>query len=219
MFSWLNIAAMNINKTKFRLPENKYFHDLVPKNMIMLHFTAGSRVDGAFASWMQQSINIGTPYVLDTDGTVYEIFDPKYWAYHLGVTGPKAQNHKHDKRSVPIETVNMGPLKLKGDTLYAWPGDYSQKFCNVSETDKYVKKSYRGFDYYAAFPEVQKTALVELVKFIGTTFNIPLTLPPDEKKTAFDLDYFDNWKGVASHQNFRPDKFDIGPAWDWSLLL
>ena len=186
--------------------------------MIMLHFTAGSRVDGAFNSWMSQTIQIGTPYILDRDGTVYEIFDPKAWAYHLGVTGPKAQNHKHDKRSVPIEIINMGPLKLKGDTLYSWPNNYNQKFCTLAETDKYVKASYRGFDYYDAFPQVQKDAVVELVKKISTDFKIPITLPPVEKRTAFDLDFFDNWVGVASHQNFRPDKFDIGPAWDWSLL-
>lgn len=209
---------MNLNNTKYRLPENKYFHDVIPKDLIVLHFTAGSRVDGAFNSWMQQSINIGTPYILDKDGTVYEVFDPKYWAYHLGCTGPKAQNHKHDKRSVPIETISMGPLKLKGDTLYSWPGNYTQKFCTLSETDKYVKASYRGFDYYEAFTPAQKTALVELVKSISTQFNIPIVLPPADKLTVFDMDFFDNWKGVASHQNFRPDKFDIGPAWDWTLL-
>ena len=184
----------------------------------MLHFTAGSRVDGAYNSWMQQSIQIGTPYVVDSDGTVYEFFDPKYWAYNLGVVGPKAQNHKHDKRSVAIETINMGPLKLVGNTLMSWPGNYTQKFCDVSETDRYVKASYRGFDYFQAFPVVQKQAIVELVKYISTTFSIPIVLPPTDKRTICDLDFFDTWKGVASHQNYRPDKFDIGPAWDWSLL-
>jgi N-acetyl-anhydromuramyl-L-alanine amidase AmpD len=209
---------MKLNNTKFRLPTGKFFAEAHPKNMIMLHFTAGSRVDGAFQSWMTQNIQIGTPYILDKDGTVYEIFDPKYWAYHLGVTGPKAQNHKHDKRSVPIEVINMGPLKLNGTTLYSWPGNYTQKFCDISETNKYVKSTYRGFDYYDAFPVEQQIALVELVKKISTDFKIPITLPPMEKRTVFDLDFYDNWVGVASHQNFRPDKFDIGPAWDWSLL-
>ena len=209
---------MNLNNTKYRLPENKYFHDVIPKDMIMLHFTAGSRVDGAYQSWIHDPVQIGTPYVVDLDGTVYEFFDPKYWAYNLGCTGPKAQNHKHDKRSVAIETINMGPLKLVGDTLMSWPGNYTQKFCNVSETDKYVKAYYRGFDYYQAFPAVQKAAIVELVKSISTRFNIPIILPPEEHRTVFDMDFYDNWKGVASHQNFRPDKFDIGPAWDWSLL-
>lgn len=184
----------------------------------MLHFTAGHNVSAALATWMSQNINIGVPYVLDQDGTVYEIFDPKYWAYHLGCTGPFALNHKHDKRSVPIEVINYGPLKLVGNQLNSWPNNYGQKFCDVSETDKYVKATYRGFDYFEAFPAVQKAALVELVKKISTDFNIPIVLPPADKLTVYDMQFFNDWKGVASHQNYRPDKFDIGPAWDWSLL-
>jgi N-acetyl-anhydromuramyl-L-alanine amidase AmpD len=209
---------MNINNTKYRLPKGKYFAEEHKKDMIVLHFTAGSTTSGAFQSWIPQKINIGTAYILDPDGTAYEVFDPKHWAYHLGITGAAGQNHKHDKRSVAIEVVNLGPLKLKGDTLYCWPKDYGTKFCNVSETNRYVKHSFRGFDYYAAFPEVQKAALVDLVKYIGATFGIPLTLPPAEKREAFDTTFFNNWVGVTSHQNWRPDKFDIGPAWDWTLL-
>jgi N-acetyl-anhydromuramyl-L-alanine amidase AmpD len=209
---------MNINSTKYRLPKGKFFEEAIKKDLIVLHFTAGSTASGAFNSWMQQKIQIGTPYILDVDGTVYETFDPKYWAYHLGVTGAAAENHKHDKRSIPIETVNFGPLKLKGDTLYAWPGDYKTKFCNISETSKYVKASYRGFDYYAAFTDAQKAALVELVKQISSTFNIALTLPPVEHRDQFNMDFFKTWTGVAAHQNFRSDKTDPGPALPWELF-
>ena len=209
---------MNINNIKYRLPETKYFKEENPKDLIVLHFTAGSTASGAFASWMQQAIKIGTPYIADIDGTIYEIFDPKFWAYHLGVTGPKAQNHKHDKRSVPIEIVNFGPLKLVGDNLCSWPNNYKQKFCKVSETDKYVKSSYRGFDYYAAFPAVQKTAIVELVKMVSVDFNIPIVLPPVDKRTVYDMNFYDTWNGVASHENFRSDKSDVGPAFPWELL-
>jgi N-acetyl-anhydromuramyl-L-alanine amidase AmpD len=209
---------MNIDAKTYRLPDNKIFKDTYEKTLIILHFTAGSTVEGAFNGWMQQSIQIGTPYIIDTDGTIYQIFDDKFWAYNLGCTGPKAQNHKHDKRSVAIETVNMGPLKLIGDMLCSWPNNYKQKFCMLSETDRYVKATYRGFDYFAAFPEVQKVAIVELVKKISNDFNIPIVLPPAEKLTVFDMDFYDTWKGVASHQNMRSDKTDAGPAFPWELL-
>ena len=209
---------MNVNNTKFRLPQGKFFAEEHKKDMIVLHFTAGSTASGAFQSWIPQKIQIGTPYILDIDGTVYETFDPKFWAYHLGVTGAAAQNHKHDKRSVPIEIVNFGPLKLVGDTLYSWPNDYKTKFCNVNETAKYVKASYRGFDYFAAFTDAQKATLKELVPHISSTFNIPMTLPPVDKRTEFDTTFFDNWVGISAHQCFRPDKFDVGPAFDWTIF-
>jgi N-acetylmuramoyl-L-alanine amidase. len=209
---------MIINNTKYRLPKNKYFQEETPKDLIVLHFTAGSTASGAFASWMQQAIRIGTPYVVDIDGTVYELFDPKCWAFHLAVVGTKAQNHKHDKRSVPMEIVNFGGLKLVGDYLCSWPNNYKQKFCKVSETDKYIKSTYRGFEYFAAFPQVQHKAVVELVNHISTTFNIPIVLPPLDKRVVYDMNFYDTWKGVASHQNFRSDKSDIGPAWDWLFV-
>ena len=209
---------MNIDKSKYRLPHGKYFAEENKKDLILLHFTAGGTTSGAFQSWVTQTIQIGTPYILDPDGTVYEIFDPKYWAYHLAVTGASAENHKHDKRSVPIEVVSMGPLKRTGDMLYCWPNNYQTKFCNVNDTSKYVKSSYRGFDYYAAFTDAQKKALPELVDYIAQTFGITKTLPPVEKRGDFDMAFYGHWTGIASHQNFRPDKFDIGPAWDWSLL-
>lgn len=210
---------MVINNTKYRIAEDRYFHDVVPKDLIVLHFTAGSTVDGAFNSWKPQTINIGTPYIVDRDGTVYETFDPKYWAYHLAVVGAPAQNHKHDKRSVPIEIVNFGPLKRESDILYSWPANYKNFFCNVSETDKYVKASYRGFDYYQSFSEAQKIAIPALVKMVAKNFGIVPTLPHEDIRDEFDPNYFSTWKGVASHQNFRSDKFDIGPAWDWNLLV
>ena len=209
---------MNINNTKYRLPNTKIFTDIIPKDLILLHFTAGSSVEGAWTSWMTQTINIGTPYIVDVDGTIYEIFDPKYWAYHLGVTGPFANNHQHDKRSVPIETVNVGPLKLVGNNLNWWPANYGQKYCSLDETDKYVKVTYRGFDYYPVFPQVQLQAIKDLVHKISIDFNIPLKLSPPENRMLFDLNFFSKWKGIAAHHNFRPDKFDIGPVFDWDIV-
>ena len=209
---------MTINDTKLRLPAGRFFTDVHPKNLIVLHFTAGSTAAGAYQCWLGQKDQVATPYILDVDGTVYQTFDPKLWAYHLGVTGPQAQNHKHDKRSVPIEVVSLGPLKLRGGLLYSWPNNYQTPFCKEEETGKYVQASFRGFDYYAAFTAAQKESLVDLVRKISADFNIPVKLPPPDKIGVFDLTFFDNWTGVASHQNFRADKSDVGPALDWGLL-
>jgi N-acetyl-anhydromuramyl-L-alanine amidase AmpD len=212
---------MILNTTRFKLPAGRYFADPHPKDLVVLHFTAGGSVAGAVACWLGQKDEVATPYIVDVDGVVYATFDPKFWAYHLGVVGPQAQNHKHDKRSVPIEIVGFGPLKLKGDTLCSWPGNYTNPYCGLTEKEKYVHSSFRGSDYFTAFPEAQKQAVVELVRKISEEFQIPLAIPPVEHRGSFDLSFFDNWKGIASHQNFRSDKSDIGPAWsvnDWEKL-
>lgn len=204
-------AAIN----RYRLPDEKVFRQEFPKDLIVLHFTAGSSVEGAFEAWLSQEINIGTAYIVDRDGTVYEVFDPKYWAYHLGIKGAAAQSHKHDKRSIGIEIVNMGPLKRRGDTLCAWPKNFTQPFCSVADTDKYVTAPFRGFSAYARFPEAQRHSVGNLIEVLSVDFGISAIAPPTDKRDDCDLAFFDEWTGIASHQNFRADKFDIGPAWDW----
>ena len=39
---------MNINSTKFRLAAGQYVQEKTPKDLIVLHYTAGTTVNGAF---------------------------------------------------------------------------------------------------------------------------------------------------------------------------
>jgi N-acetyl-anhydromuramyl-L-alanine amidase AmpD len=207
---------MNIDKTTYQLPATQYYQEEHHKNLIVLHFTSGSTASGAYQDWVTTPVRVGTSFLVDRSGVVYETFDPRYWAYHLGIASKAGSSH--DQRSIGIEIVNFGPLKLVGNTLYSWPNNYRNRFCDLSETNRYVRKAYRGFEYYAAFTEEQKQVVPELVKHISTTFNIPRTLPPADKREVSDLGFSTKWNGIATHQMFRSDKFDIGPAWDWGWL-
>ena len=33
-----------------------------------------------------------------------------------------------------------------------------------------------------------------------------------------DVSFFSSFQGVVSHQNFRTDKWDLGPAFNWDRL-
>lgn len=209
---------MDINTEKYKLPKEKYFQEEHKKDLIVLHFTAGGTASGAFRSWTTTPGKVSTAFILDLDGTVYQTFDPKYWGYHLGIKGPFAQNWKHDKRSIAIEVVNFGPLKMVGEDLCSWPANYTNKFCKKTDVDKYVPRKYRGFDYYAALTAQQVTAIPNLVKHLTSTYDIEHVIPGPEKREEFDLKFFSEWKGIAAHQNYRSDKFDIGPAFDWLSL-
>jgi len=210
-----------IDRKKFRLPQSQYFAQAFPKDLIVLHFTAGSTARSAYDSWINSPLEVATAYMIDTDGTIYETFDPTHWAYHLGIPGAASANHKHDKRSIGIEIANVGPLKqapTNPNQLNWWPKDYGVKWCDKSETGKFVKASYRTFDYYAAYTGLQFAAAKTLVDHLCAAFSIPKTLPPAAKRTECDLGFFGKYAGIASHQNFRKDKFDVGPAFDWSAL-
>jgi hypothetical protein len=205
---------MTIDQSTFKLGDGCYFEEKIAKSLIVLHFTAGFSASGAVNYWKMQKNGVSTPYILDRNGLIYQTYDPQYWSYHLGFKG----THAHDKRSIPIEIVNIGPLKLKNGILYCWPNNFTTAYCKESETQFYVKKPYRGFDYFASFTPQQMSVLPELVSSVATTYGISKILPPKEKRGEFDIAEFVGWKGIWDHAACRVDKFDLGPAFDWSIL-
>ena len=216
--SWLIFQSVINNHMQF---DNKYtlttdcYHAVEhPKDLIVLHFTAGHSGENAAQWFASQRNRVSTPFVVEHTGTIFQLYDPKYWSFHLGIKG----THAHDRRSIGIEIANIGPLKLKKNVLHSWPRDYSQIYCDLNQTDRYVKASYRGFDYYAVYTAAQMQAVAKLTQWLCEEFKIPYVIPTDTMRTKFDLTYFSTYQGIASHQNFRSDKFDVGPAFDWNIF-
>jgi N-acetyl-anhydromuramyl-L-alanine amidase AmpD len=204
-------AEPPINRTKYRF--NNLQAGSPRKNLVLLHFTAGPSAESAVSGWIA---HVAVPYVIDADGTIYELFDPGKWAFHLGIKGDP--HHVQDMRSIGIEIANFGPLKKSANQLNAWPGDFTRKFCNLTETDRYIQQSYRNFEYFAKYPDVQMNSVVALVNYLCARFQIPKQLAPAEKRFLCDPAFYGNFTGIATHANFRQDKWDIGPAFDWAAL-
>lgn len=212
-------APLVIDRERFRLPPSQYMHEETEKDLIILHFTAGSTASGAFASWMSTEARVATAYILDLDGTIYELFDPRYWAFHLGIRGAASQNFRHDRRSVGIEIVNVGPLRERDRALFWWPNDFRTRWCGLDESSRYVRRTYRGFHHFAAFTPAQFAALPPLIAYLRQRFPVPKRLPSQAQREAADAaGYFRDYRGIAAHQNYRADKFDIGPAFDWDSV-
>ncbi len=224
-----SIADIDIDSATFQLPPREYFHEVHPKQMIVLHFTAGSSASSAFSTFKNNRSRVGTPFILDRDGRIYEIFPPRYWAIHLfrHRRGEFPIFYRLEKRTIPIEIVNVGPLKpdtRDRDRLNWWPPShaitgretYGTRWATKDAKEKYEKKSFRGIDYFASFTDAQYTSLGKLIDYLCLHFNIPKEPPPDKLET--NLEDMINFRGIASHLNFRSDKYDIGPAFDWSKI-
>lgn len=218
---------MNLNTSRPHQP-SMYFQTVFPKDGMVLHFTAGTTADGAISTFERSPVvnkyAMSVPYVLANDpaATVYQLFDDKYWAYNLAITGNWAQSHKHDKRTVAVEIVNPGPLRKVGDTMCFWPGNWTAPYCKVSETEKYIEvPAYRGEKFFATFTPAQIATTVELCDMVCGKYGIAKVIPPAAKRMMFDMPYFDGFKGVFTHVNVRPDKWDLGPAGEsiWQALL
>lgn len=212
------VVEPKINRRRFELPTKEYSPTVCNKDLIVLHFTAGRTAKGAFATWIGDSKQIATSYLVGTNGSIYQLFDPSHWAYHLGIMG---SGGTHDRRSIGIEIVNVGPLKRAGENgtvLYWWLKDWKTRWCHLNDNSKYLESTYRGIDYFATYPEEQMAAVVELVHHLCDRFDIPREIPPTDRQQEFDATYFNTFEGVASHQNFRKDKWDVGPAFEWQRL-
>jgi N-acetyl-anhydromuramyl-L-alanine amidase AmpD len=210
-------STIPINRSRFVLPTKEFFPEVVEKDLIVLHFTAGQSAQSAFNTWMNNPERVATAYIVDSDGTIYELFDPCYWAYHLGVKGTSA----HDRRSIGVEIANVGPLKQSpSDTnrLDWWPNNWGTPWCRLDEAGRYVRTRFRGIDYFASFPEPQVTSVARLAAYLCERFGVPKNLPARTRRKECDTSYYATRKGVVPHQNFRPDKWDVGPAFDWERL-
>jgi N-acetyl-anhydromuramyl-L-alanine amidase AmpD len=210
-----------------------WFNSVSAKDLVILHYTAGANVLGAVREFKSRADGVSTPYVVGTDGKVFELYPPDCYSYHLGMTAKRGEpnpnaNHIHERRGIGIEIVNVGPLKINGEYLCYWPpltkenpyGAYLTRYCHISEEDRYirVRDKWRGFNFFAAFPPVQMTAVAELVGLLVEQFNIPFVIPPKAKQLVTDIPWFVEFKGIAAHHHARTDKYDVGPAFDWNIF-
>lgn len=183
---------------KIPLKADQYYQGVYPKKYIILHHTAGSTAASAIAHWATTPDHIATPYVIDRDGTIYEVFDPKFWAYHLGVKG----NSSIEKASIGIEIVAWGQLTLKEGKYYT----YTKKALPDSEV---VAVEFRGHKYYQRYTPEQIAALKVLLPYLLDRFKI---VPQTARKDFWE--YSDPSKlppGIWSHTTVRKDKVDVFP--------
>jgi N-acetyl-anhydromuramyl-L-alanine amidase AmpD len=168
-------------------------------------------------AWRATPEHVATAYIVEANGTIYEVFPPSCWAYHLGVKGGTPL----ERRSIGIEIANVGPLQPAVNDpamLTWWPNSWKQLYCHLDETVRYVKRDYRGKSYFAAFPDPQMDAVGRLVRSLCERFGIARRLGAPASLLEYDPARLDSYKGIATHANFRPDKWDIGPAFEWDRL-
>ena len=78
----------------------------------------GGSARNAFDWWQTaQPQRIATAYLVERDGGVFEVFDPRFWAYHLGLVGTGG---RLDRRSIGIELASEGRREERHGELLAF---------------------------------------------------------------------------------------------------
>lgn len=194
------------------LNKDQYYPRGYDKTQIWLHHTAGTTAEGAMDWWNQTPDHVGTAYVIDRDGTIYECFNPESWAYHLGRIDDDNYSEKH---GVGIEIVAAGQLyeRPDGKVLFypLYPNKSAQKVIPENEVVR-LKKKWRGHYLYHEYNDKQLLSLSWLVALLMERFNIPLQ---KDFKKMYEYDETDKVikgkPGIYCHSTVRKDKTDMVP--------
>lgn len=192
------------------LTNGQYRTALYKKTMLFIHHSISTTIDSIWGWWNQTPERIGTAYAIDRDGTIYEFFDPKFTAAHLGIKG---NNSKLDNISIGIELVNIGPV-YKGEDGKWYPEVFkTNKFKGKPiPEDEIVQMPWRGYKAFQKYTTEQLRALEELIPDILKRFPDIKLQPNHEAWWEFDQSVINNeTPGIYSHTTVRKDKSDIVP--------
>ena len=193
-------------------PEAQYYKQEQTKRIIVLHHTvSGVGVTGDTNWWQQTPERVATPVILDREGTVHQIFSPKYWAHHLGIKshmlrqmGSSVTNDRLNQISIGIEIDSWGGLIKKNGKFLTGAGTEIPA-CNVQE----YPKGYRGFYAFEKYTTAQILSLRELLLQYSKDFGISLKY--QEEMWDYNAKALKGTWGVWSHTSYRPDKSDAHP--------
>ncbi|MBI2537107.1 MAG: N-acetylmuramoyl-L-alanine amidase [Gemmatimonadetes bacterium] len=201
-----------------RLPDGEYFATPERKTGLALHHTVGGSARSTFRWWMEDRnasggrIMVGTAYLIERDGTIFEVFDPAGWGWQFGLPWPQAKKIKFERRFVGIELASEGGLIESGGQLYCFDR-VSPKTLKPRAEAFDAGRPYRGYRYFDKYEDAQVRSLLELINQLCDQFPIPRRVP-----NRF-LDYYGeqlaDFQGIIGHTMVRKDKSD--PAPDQSL--
>lgn len=193
---------------------NFYYPDIIRKQIIVLHHTAGV-LSGDIGELTKPNNHVSTAFVVARSGQVYQLFNSSGWAYHLGSTA--LGNTHWSQRSIAVEISNLGGLKEDPTNTNILIDAYNKPYCLKSDTQYYTPCNYRGYKYYATYTDEQYRAVDSLVLNLCRKFNLPFTKLPKEQRALLQKSITPGTT-LYTHTNFRSDKFDLPPSFDWDKI-
>ena len=208
--------TLSINHT-LKLSQKQYFPIAAPKTGICLHHTVGGTAESTFSWWNKSTELIGSAYLIDRDGTIYETIDPRYWAWQFGLKWPLEEKTAFEKRFIGIEIASEGGLIEKDGQLYCFDRISDKTLKKRSEAFDYGQ-DYRGYRYFDRYEPAQLDAVIELLNQLCRNFRIEKKIPQDYLG-FYDRKLF-NFQGIIGHANVRLDKSDPSPDSEfWERII
>jgi hypothetical protein len=197
-----------------RLEPTEHFPTAEPKTGIAIHHTVGGTANSTLSWWRVDGEMVGTAYLIERDGTVHEVFDPRAWAWQFGLPWPQAKKTRFEKRFIGIEIASEGGLRESNGKLYCF-----DRISTRTEKRRDLAfdfgTSYRGYRFFDRYEPEQVDALVGLIDHLCDRFAIPRRVP--DRFFEFYGEALADFEGVIGHTMVRVDKSDPIPdraLWD-----
>lgn len=202
---------------KKHLTPEEYYAENFPKKTIVLHHTAGgANAQNVIGGWEKDGkpgapLRVATAYVINgkvnnEDGVIYEAFDDKAWAHHLGTK--LANNTLLNKQSIGIEICCWGQLTKTKEGKFLTYVNTEVPMEQVCE----LAVPFRGFKYFHEYSDKQIAAVKELILSLKTKYNINIKKTWSEKSFELSQDAMNGASGIFTHTNYRADKVDVYPS-------
>lgn len=199
--------ALNVDRS-LALPPGQFFPTQEQKTGICLHHTVGGTASSSVNHWRTDEAHVGTAYMIGRDGTIYEIFDPRAWAWQCGLRGWGDDRVAFEKRFIGIEIAGEGGLLEHEGHFYCFDRVHHRtRFSRDNTFD--CGRDFRGYRYFAQYKEAQVDAVIRLVNHLCDAFAIPRHIPEDYL-AYYGTDLRD-FQGVIGHIHVREDKSDPLP--------
>ncbi len=167
------------------------------KKHICLHTTGSNNARGTIDWWKTRhngNGTISTPYLIDINGIIYQLYNPTYWSHHTGL-GDK------DKEIIGIEIVNAGVLNMT-EGSYELKNDIGVKSKNYMSDINILGEQV----YHESFSSQQLKSIAILINTLTNIFMI------DDKMLTYKENNEPFNYGIFSHQHINDSKSDI-PDW------
>ena len=173
---------------------------------------------------------MSTYHIIDRQGVIHQLFDDKYWAYHLGMTaehfrkfGLSFQNL--NKNSIGIELDSWGPVLPSGDKYFPVRWDAGAKKHQPDTAKKpiqgYPDEYCSGFKNYRFFERYTSKQLSSLA-FLLDKLCLDHGISPKYKGDSFWIANklaLSGRAGIWGHISFRSDKSDPHPQTELVQIL
>ena len=199
--------ALHVDRS-MALSPHEFFPPQAQKTGICLHHTVGGTASSTVQHWKTDDAHVGTAYMIERDGTIFEIFDPKAWAWQFGLKGWGDARVPFEKRFIGIEIASEGGLVENEGKLYCFDRIHDRTWFSWDNAFD-CGKGFRGYRYFARYKNAQVDAVIRLVNHLCETFPIPRRMP--KNYLAYYGTDLRDFQGVIGHIHVRKDKSDPIP--------